>query len=417
MSEPNKAVFLSYASQDAEAAQFMPIISANTQARHEGYFRLEWRLADQRTHLMGKSRAFLVPVSVDETRDADADVPDSFAAMQWSRLPKGQTPTAFVERVSVLLNTDLLKGDFFAARSHPGDLEQANEKFRQALQLDPNYALAWARLARVYFRQAGTPGLSQAEGQLKIRDALQHALSIDPNLAAAHHWMGRVFMNFDWNWSAAKSEYEHAIAMDPNGIEGGLARKDLLAMEALLTGRFDDWARGEVKALADNPLDVQELWFAGWMLCNGGHLQEALNSQRRLLELDPAFRGVHGATAQTLLLMGRNAEALAEAQKETNEESRLQQLSLAYWAVGRQSDSDKALSQLEANFAQEDSYDIAEVHAYRREAEAANTWLERAYATRFGAMLLMKTDPLLRNLHNDPRYQVLLGKMRMPDTL
>jgi len=54
--------------QIKECALFMPIVSANTQARTEGYFRLEWRLADQRTHLMGKSRAFLVPVCIDETR-------------------------------------------------------------------------------------------------------------------------------------------------------------------------------------------------------------------------------------------------------------------------------------------------------------------------------------------------------------
>ena len=143
MSETGKAVFLSYASQDAEAAQricealravgvevwfdqselrggdawdqsirkqikecalFIPIISATTQARPEGYFRLEWRLADQRTHLMGRNKAFVMPVCVDQTPDADADVPDSFSAAQWTRLPGGETPTVFAERVKKLLS-------------------------------------------------------------------------------------------------------------------------------------------------------------------------------------------------------------------------------------------------------------------------------------------------------------------------
>ena len=142
MSNPHKAVFLSYASQDTEPARricetlraagvevwfdqselrggdawdqkirrqikecalFVPVISANTQARSEGYFRLEWRLADQRTHLMGRNKAFLIPVCVDQTPDADADIPDSFAAVQWTRLPGGETPPAFVERVGRLL--------------------------------------------------------------------------------------------------------------------------------------------------------------------------------------------------------------------------------------------------------------------------------------------------------------------------
>lgn len=139
------AVFLSYASQDAEAARricgalraagievffdqselrggdawdhkirtqirdcelFLPIISQNTQARAEGYFRLEWRLADQRTHLMGRSRRFLVPVCIDATRESDADVPDSFFASQWTRLPPGQPLDEFVARLRTLLVPD-----------------------------------------------------------------------------------------------------------------------------------------------------------------------------------------------------------------------------------------------------------------------------------------------------------------------
>ena len=142
MSEHGKAVFLSYASQDAEAAKriadalrsagvevwfdqselvggdawdakirkqigscalFMPVISAGTQARAEGYFRLEWKLADRRTDLIGKSKTFLLPVCIDDTRDSEADVPDSFTAVQWTRLKGGETPPAFVARVKKLL--------------------------------------------------------------------------------------------------------------------------------------------------------------------------------------------------------------------------------------------------------------------------------------------------------------------------
>ena len=93
--------------QIKECALFLPIISANTQSRHEGYFRLEWRLADQRTHLMGKSRPFLVPVCIDATRDGNADVPDSFLAVQWMRLANGEANDAFCERVKTLLAGNL----------------------------------------------------------------------------------------------------------------------------------------------------------------------------------------------------------------------------------------------------------------------------------------------------------------------
>ncbi len=144
MSGASKAVFLSYASQDAEAARricealraagvevwfdqselrggdawdrqikrqihdcalFLPIISITTQGRLEGYFRREWRLAVDRTRDMADGRPFLVPIVIDATQDSDAEVPDSFRAVQWSRLPGGETPPAFVERISRLVST------------------------------------------------------------------------------------------------------------------------------------------------------------------------------------------------------------------------------------------------------------------------------------------------------------------------
>jgi len=141
--EPSHAVFLSYASQDAAAAQkiaeglraggievfldqselrggdvwdqkirrqihdcalFIPVISANTASRREGYFRLEWDLADQRSHMMARDQAFIVPVCLDATPGAGTDVPESFHRVQWTRLPAGETPPAFVERVRRLVS-------------------------------------------------------------------------------------------------------------------------------------------------------------------------------------------------------------------------------------------------------------------------------------------------------------------------
>ncbi len=141
-SEPSRAVFLSYASQDAEAAQricaalraaglevwfdqseltggdawdrkirrqiascalFVPVISAATQARREGYFRVEWKLAAQRTHAMADGTPFILPIVIDGTKDAEALVPDEFRAVQWTRLPGGEEAEAFGARVKSLL--------------------------------------------------------------------------------------------------------------------------------------------------------------------------------------------------------------------------------------------------------------------------------------------------------------------------
>jgi TolB-like protein/lipoprotein NlpI len=140
---PTGAVFLSYASQDAAAAQricaelrlagvevwfdqselrggdawdqsirrqiktcalFIPVVSRHTHDRAEGYFRLEWKLAVDRSHLIMANKAFLLPVVVDDTRDDDENVPDKFRDVHWTRLPAGETPQAFVQRVQRLLS-------------------------------------------------------------------------------------------------------------------------------------------------------------------------------------------------------------------------------------------------------------------------------------------------------------------------
>jgi len=83
------------------------VISANTQARLEGYFRLEWKLAAQRTHTMADEKTFLLPVLIDGTRDVDAKVPAEFKSVQWTKLPGGATPPAFAQRVMKLLSREV----------------------------------------------------------------------------------------------------------------------------------------------------------------------------------------------------------------------------------------------------------------------------------------------------------------------
>lgn len=149
MTEASHAVFLSYASEDADAAQriadalrasgievwfdktelrggdawdrsireqiqacalFMPIISANAHARVEGYFRLEWKFAVDRSHRMAPDQPFLMPVAIDDTRQNDTRIPDRFRELQWTRLPQGATTQAFIERVRRLLSVQPPQG-------------------------------------------------------------------------------------------------------------------------------------------------------------------------------------------------------------------------------------------------------------------------------------------------------------------
>jgi hypothetical protein len=88
-------------------------------------------------------------------------------------------------------------------------------------------------------------------------------------------------------------------------------------------------------------------------------------------------------------------------------------LPMAYWALGRRAESDAALDQYKKKYSGRSAYEIAEGHAFRNEADAAFEWLDRAYRTHNPGMAWLKVDPMLRNLHGDPRYQALLVKMKL----
>ena len=168
MSAAPKAVFLSYTSQDSAAARricdtlramgvdvwfdqselrggdawdasirrqikecalFVPVISVNTENRTEGYFRLEWRLAEQRSHLMAKGRPFILPVVIDATSEAQANVPDAFLEVQWSRLAGDHAVEAFAARLQQLLSGEVARSTSAepSGKTHP--VTPARKKF------------------------------------------------------------------------------------------------------------------------------------------------------------------------------------------------------------------------------------------------------------------------------------------------
>jgi TolB-like protein len=167
---PTGAVFLSYASQDAETAQricaalrsagvevwfdqselrggdawdqsirkqiktcalFLPLISKHTHERAEGYFRLEWKLAVDRSHLIMANKAFLVPVVIDETADDDENVPDKFREVQWTHLSAGETPPWFVTRIQQLLSGESAQSTALA-RARAADSLGKSSRFKPA---------------------------------------------------------------------------------------------------------------------------------------------------------------------------------------------------------------------------------------------------------------------------------------------
>ena len=256
MSDATNAVFLSYASQDAEAARricdalrsggvevwfdqselvggdswdtkirkqikecalFVPVISAATQARTEGYFRLEWRLADQRTHLMAKGRAFLLPVVIDDTTDADAAVPDSFTEVQWTRLPGGETTPAFCERVRKLLRGD--EATAGAALRRDGSAASGHQAPRAASRRDRGRR--WWALAAAGVAAAAVLVLLLREARREPLPATRLPVAVAP-LTEAQKYLAQAQQAYEGgdeinrdNLFLAEELVQRALALDP----------------------------------------------------------------------------------------------------------------------------------------------------------------------------------------------------------
>jgi TolB-like protein/predicted Ser/Thr protein kinase len=305
----------------------------------------------------------------------------------------------------------VLEGNYFKARRTLRDAEKAAQLYQQAIDINPNYALAWARLASAYLREEVLKGPPSEDQNRRVLDALDRAIRLDPNLSWAYYTRAGFEMNVTWDWAATQADIERVRQIDP--------RSDLLPSAfgdiALLFGDVDKALEVYEDNLARSPLDPNALDSLGDALCAASHLQQCLQTRLRILQLHPEFDGINSSVGMARLYLRQFTAAFEAMQREPDENYRLRGLAMVYWAMGRRNDSDAALNWLTEKFASRNAYGIAEVHAYRGEVDDAFRWLDRAYREHNFGMLGLKTDPLLGALHGDPSFQALLSRMRLTD--
>jgi TolB-like protein/Tfp pilus assembly protein PilF len=672
-SRPTGAVFLSYASQDAEAAQricqalrvasievwfdkselrggdvwdrqirerihdcrlFIAVISTHTEARDEGYFRREWKLAVDRTYDMSEKKAFLVPVVIDDTKERGAAVPDKFRDVQWTRLPAGETPPAFIEQMRRLLvpeaslarhtgrpaavgsarvqtaglrvssslwktvswvtgtlvvlalayfavNTlanrtvssvastsvtsraqpaaileksiavlpfvdlserhdqeyfadgmaeeilnllvkvpdlkvigrtssfqfkgktdDLRKigtalgaayvvegsvrrsGDhirvtaqlidsrdgthrwsetydreasdtlkvqdeiaaslvralqlevagssFLQGRILPSSSEaydaylrglhalsrydqqgfdEANADFRRALRLDPRFVPAAEQLARTLCDEPSWGFVPPRIGFEQARSAANAALKLDSHSAVAHTILGCVHVWYDWDWPEAQREMQTALSLEPYSPTVLV----FAAQERIAVGQWSESLRLCETALAADPLLASVYEDKSWAYLRLKRFADAEQAFRRMLQISPSYVGGHRELGIALLMEGKPQEALAEMQKETLPGGKSAGSVLAYAALDRKHQADAELTRLEEEHASDLAMWIAEAYAFRGQKDRALDWLDRAYVQKDVYLWYIKGDPLLKTIEADPRYEVFLHKMNLPE--
>jgi class 3 adenylate cyclase len=327
----------------------------------------------------------------------------------------GEAPDAEVEvRAATSGRTDdpeayrlYLQGRFYVLRITEADVARGVGFFRQALERDPAFALAWAGLSRAYHAQAGRGWLPVVEGMEAARDAAQRALALAPDLAEARIAIAWVLADHDWNWQSAESELERALALSPG--DGDVHRA--CASLAMQLGRAEASIAHARRAVALDPLSKPAHVVLGDCCLRAGRLDEAIASLQSALDLAPNAGITHYLISSARLLQGSVSEALGEGEREPIPYLRLLCLALVRHTMGDAPASDAALRQLIGDHGDTVSFQIAAVHAWRGEIDAAFASLEHACAVRDPGLGESLSYPWLRSLHDDPRWPALMRRI------
>jgi TolB-like protein/Flp pilus assembly protein TadD len=286
--------------------------------------------------------------------------------------------------------------------------------YRQVLEIDPRYAPAWDGLASNFINKAGQGLMPSQEGNARAREAVEKALALDPDYALAHARLGFIAMIGDNDPAGAARHYQRALALDPTDVNvlGNVA--SFLAS----LGRRDEALALYEAVIRRDPVNVTTLSNLGNAQCWTGRYDAAIASYRTVLSLSPNRGDTHYNLGMALMLKGDATAALAEIEQEKSESWRMIGPPTAYCALGRKADADAAFNALIAKYEKDAPYNIAYGYAFCGNADKAFEWLDKAIAYQDPGLADIVTENLFDKIHSDPRWLPFLRKIgKAPDQL
>ena len=305
----------------------------------------------------------------------------------------------------------LQQGTFYFRLSTEEGTRKATEFYGEAIRLDPRYALAYAQLSFAW-RQLAATWLGRAEANeayAKARDAAQTALSLAPDLAAAHEALGFVLLTPDLDFAGAEAELRKAEKLAP----ADAGPKGALCVLLGAQGRLAESENVARQALALDPLGVTRYLYLARILIGGGRYDEAEAALRKAVALQPASSRVHVHLATIDVLRGDATGALQNAQLEPPGSWRDYALALAQTQSDRAA-ADAALQKLINEDAVNSPFQIAAVYGLRNEPDKMFEWLDRAYTERDSGLTQLLVTPFILTHKNDPRFAAFCQKLKLP---
>ena len=308
-----------------------------------------------------------------------------------------------------------LKGRHHWLKFTPEDHKRAAAYFNQAIEIDPNFALAYSGLSDTFVGSGVNGWISPREGFLKAKIASNNAVKLDDSLAEAHTAVGAVALFYDFDWATAEQEYKRAIELNPS-YEGAV---NLYTYLFVALGRFDDGIRMAQRGIEIAPADVLISGDLGAAYYLARRFDDSFRQAQKTQDLDPNNPAMLMLLATLYDAKGMQDEAIEQCRKAIDLVGRtsgvLSLLGHAYAESGRRDEALKIINELSERSKNEytSPYDVAIIYVGLRDTERTFEQLEKAYDDRAGWMIFLNVEPMFDPIRSDPRFTRLVHRMKL----
>ncbi len=307
----------------------------------------------------------------------------------------------------------LLKGNYFLAKDLDG-ARKAMEYFQKAVELDLDYAEAYAMIGETYINYAAYGFMSNEEAQSNAKTAAQTAINLNEQESRAHKVLAYVHLFYDWDWEAALSEYNKAILYGLGDPDQFIAIYNIFVNED-----YDNAIRVSEQILEADPLHIESHWHLGISNFYALRFEEALVSFNNALELDPNYSEGHRMKGVTLASLEEFEEAIYSIEKAleiTQGEGPANfDLLMVKIKMGSKKEVLQILNEWERSGEHIDPMNLAQLYAMIEMNDKAIEWLEKSYKERSFSMVSLKSNWIWDPYRDDPRFIEIYNRMNFPE--
>jgi serine/threonine-protein kinase len=308
-----------------------------------------------------------------------------------------------------------LKGRYYWNKRTEESYQKAIESFRQAIDRDRNYALAYSGLADCYSFLSNQGKRPPREAFPLAKEAAERAIELDDTLAEGHTSLAYVKLYYDWDWKGAEQEYIRAIELNPNYSTPHHG----YAYYLISTGRTEEAIAEIQRAQEIDPLSLIVNTDYGEFYYFAHRPAEAIAQLQKAIEMEPSFVRAHFLLGRAYVQKGQCGEAIGAFQKardlDKDSLEMLGAIGLGYALCGQQGEARKVLDDLLQRAKQRyvSPHLVAVIYAALGDRDEGFAWLDKAFEMRFGPLIYLKVNPIWDPLRSDPRFPDRLRRVSL----